>query len=114
MSNIGQGERVTRKPHRCAYCDIEIPAGTRASWWKWIYDGRIGTSYGHRECIAADHWDARLSGRDSEEELLDPATFRSEVLAEYRREVVSAAALVGAEPGGSPHDRDPDHGGDRG
>lgn len=84
MSTIDQGDRVTRKPHRCSYCDGEIPAGTLTPWWKWVYDGRLGTSYGHGECIAADHWDAHQSGRDSEEELLDPATFRSEVLAEYR------------------------------
>jgi hypothetical protein len=110
MSTIDQGERVTRKPHACAYCDILIPAGTRTAWWKWVYDGRLGTSYGHQECIAADHWDAGQSGRDVEEELPDAATFRTEVLAEYRR-VVSAAALVSAETGGSPHDGEPGHGG---
>jgi hypothetical protein len=101
MSTIDQGQRVTRKPHRCAYCDIEIPAGTRTAWWKWVYDGRLGTSYGHHECIAADHWDAGQSGRDVEEDLLDAATFRTEVLAEYRQ-VVAAAGLVGAGEPGTP------------
>lgn len=115
--NIDQGERVTRKPHRCAYCDDQIPAGTRVAWWKWADAGQIETSYGHLECRDADHWDATLTGRRHDEELTDPGDFYREVLPAYREHlaapVVSATGLVGADPAGSPQDGGLDHGGDR-
>lgn len=89
---IDNGERVTRKPHDCAYCDIEIPAGARVAWWKWADDGRIETSYGHLECRDADRWDAARFGRIDDDELTDPAEFRREVLPEFRQHLAATAA----------------------
>lgn len=86
---IDQGERMTRQPHPCAYCNITIPAATRTAWWKWADAGHIETSYGHLECVAADHWDAAESGRLSDEELLDPGDFLREVLPAYREHVAA-------------------------
>lgn len=97
------GQRTTRKPHDCAYCGIEIPAGTRVFWWTRVDDGRIYTSRSHLECQAAQDWARREFGLSGDEPLVDPAAFRGETLAEYRQ-VVSAASGVGAETGGSPHE----------
>jgi hypothetical protein len=102
---IGSGERTTRRPHQCAYCARDLPAGSRAAWWTWAEGGRIETSYAHPECQVAWSWYAADCGLAGDDPLPDPAEFQSEVLAEHRR-VVAAAGLVGAGEPGTPQGGD--------
>jgi len=68
---VSGGERVTRKPHPCNFCDATIPVGTLARWWVWSEDGVATTCYGHPRCQSL--WE-RLDVWD--EALMDPADFR--------------------------------------
>lgn len=86
---IDSGERTTRTPHPCAYCNITIPAATVTRWWKWVEAGHIETSYGHPECVAADRWDAFETGRLTDDELTDPGDFLREVLPAYREHIAA-------------------------
>jgi hypothetical protein len=82
---IDSGERATRVSHLCVYCALMISAGARVRWWTWVDDGRIETTYGHDECDHAWHWELTALGRRHDEELMDPADFRAEVLGPFRR-----------------------------
>lgn len=86
---IDCGRLTTRKPHRCAYCGLDIPAGTEVFWWTRVDDGRIYRSRAHLECQAAYDWERREFGLTDDELLPDAAEFRSEVLAGYRHAVAS-------------------------
>ena len=78
---IGGGERVGRKPHRCAYCAGTIPVGERHAWWTYADGGTVRTSRGHLACERA--WFASEHHREAWDDLLpDPHTFRTEVLGE--------------------------------
>lgn len=87
MSVIDRGQRTVRKPRRCAYCDDPIPVGARVHWWTWTDAGKAETSYGHPECVAADHWYAAENGLRDDDELMDPGDFYREVLPAYREHV---------------------------
>ena len=77
---IGGGERVGRKDHRCGYCDCTIPRGERHAWWTVADDGTLWTGRAHLACERAwyrsEHYDPY------DDELPDPHTFRTEVLEE--------------------------------
>ena len=43
-------EVVTRRPHPCAWCPDEIPAGTLAATWSWLGWPILGHGYAHPIC----------------------------------------------------------------
>ena len=53
MGELFNEKRVrTRKPHRCAYCGDEIPAGTEGVLYEWgFYDG---ASFSRHTCDACE------------------------------------------------------------
>lgn len=81
---VDGGERVTRKPHPCAYCCAVIPAGTLTKWVSEAFEGRIHTFYSHEVCRVMDarvnSWDEGPMNPDDfravcEEECVDLAPF---------------------------------------
>lgn len=41
---------TTRRPHPCAWCPDEIPAGTVAATWSWLGWAQFGHGYAHPIC----------------------------------------------------------------
>jgi hypothetical protein len=55
---------VTRKPHRCEWCDEVLPVGSTVHYRCYVIDGEFRTGWMHLEC-----WDAMgsMDYRDLEE-----------------------------------------------
>ena len=53
MPELTSKEVTCRKPHRCDWCGVEIPAGERARYRAGVFDAAFYSGHEHPECHAA-------------------------------------------------------------
>jgi hypothetical protein len=49
-ASFGVAARTARKPHTCASCTTEIPAGSQYIRWSWASDGTAYSVQYHADC----------------------------------------------------------------